>query len=1033
MRTRLDAAQLAARRLAEYVTTRVTRGVATALMMASSTVAGAQRTPIASSAPLSQWQHSFWTFGNEPFVVPAPAMLRSADGYLWIGADNKLLRFDGVRFSAFDSSNTPAFRNKDASRMVPVFLDSGGTLWIRGEHRALFTYRNGKFALATAPDVGPNARTRSYHTASTVRDGHGRIWWADRELVTIEGGHSKPPRLPPGVPDTTVVQMANDTGAGVWFGTTTDGLWHVSDNTVEHFPFEKDAILPVAQTSDGVVWAISRGRKTQLWRLVKGKWEGVHLYGDPTQPLDLQSVAEAPDHSIFLATRGYGVLRWQNGAIERFDESNGLSSNNTTALHIAPDGTVWVATEAGLDRLRQSEFLSVDRLVGMPFGPAFQFAPEATGGLWATTPGDGKLYLLDGGAIRQRGDRITSIVSSPTAGDAFSMLESANGGGIWIAPNTGGLVRYRKNGTFVVPRSAGLPAARFIFGVETRDGAVWLHAFSGEFGRLRNGVYKRIRLFGRDTAKISSMFEDDRGRLWASSSNSNEAAIVTGDSVTTTLTLPKEIGFVSWLAYEGHDTVWVSGRRSLYRIIGSTVREARATNLERFFGPSSHIEAGAGQLWIANRGGIARISLRALHDAVDRNAQAPAPTALSALDGIAKPYATSRIPDASDVFPDGRVWFATPGGYVVSNPFFHADTSIRPEPHAEEVFADGTLIPADTELKIPPTPDRVSIHYSATSLTVPERVHVEYMLEGADRTWVDGSATPRVATYTQLRPGSYRFRVRAWNVNSIPTEREAVLRFRVLPAWYQTYWFIAACTVLLAALGSVGALAVQRRRNRSQAERTEARFTAVLEERTRIARELHDTLLQGFTGITLHLETVRTQLAQRADASAGELTAILQHADGTLREARDMVWDIRSPELDGGLMHAIETESRKILNGDNVQLLLSVTGQERRLTPLVEATILRVAREAVTNARKHADPKCIAVTLAFETRRVTLTVRDDGSGAELSRLDEARSSGHWGMAGMRERASRAGGTFDIRTTPGQGLSVAITLPVERTS
>lgn len=983
-----------------------------------------------SSTPLRHWHHTTWPFDAAAFTVPAPNTLRSADGYLWIGADDKLLRFDGVRFFVFDSMNTPVLRNRDASRLVPEFSDAKGNLWIRGQRRALLTYRNGTFALATSPDVGPNSRLRTYLSASVARDGRGQIWWADRELVMIDEGHSRRPSLPVGVPDTGVLAVARDTGTGMWLGTATQGMWHVSESGVEHFPFPDDNIMPVVQTSDGVLWATSRGRKLQVWRLVNGRWEGVHPTRDVSQPVSLQSILEAPDHSVFLATRGLGVLRWQNGTIEQFDESNGLSSNNTSALYIAPDGTVWVATESGLDRLRQSEFISLDRRAGLPFGAAFQFTPDVDGGLWATTPGTGNLYFVDGGPVRSSNSAVSARAYMPTNGDQFQILERARGGGVWIGPNIGGLIRQRREDKYVVPASAQLPKARFISGLESKDGAVWLDAFGGEFGRIRNGAYKRVALFERELAKVRGMLEDSRGQVWAVGEQTNLVSVLAGDSVVATLTLPRSVGFGGWIAREGVDTMWVSTDRSLVRIIGSELREVRVRDIARYLATAPHIEVGAGHLWIASRGGILRVPLADLHSAIEHDGEASPPVPVSALDGIAKPFATTRIPHAGALSPDGRIWFATPGGYAITNPAYSVNSLVQPEPHVEEVLVDGRTVSSDSALVIPPRPDRVAVHYTATSLSVPERVHIEYMLEGADRTWTNGSVAPRVATYTQLRPGSYSFRVRAWNMDGPRRTAQTVLHFRVARAWYQAYWFMAVCVLLLGTLCFVIALAVQRERSKRLTERTEARFKAVLDERSRIARELHDTLLQGFTGITLHLETVRAQLAQRADASAEELATILQHADGTLREAREMVWDIRSPALGNRLIHAIEAESRKILNGDNVQLQLSVTGSERRLQPMTETTILRVAREAVTNALKHADPKSIAVTLAYDTHRVALIVVDDGRGIEPSRIEQARSRGHWGLAGMRERAARADGTFDIQSAPDTGTSIAMTLPAE---
>jgi signal transduction histidine kinase len=206
---------------------------------------------------------------------------------------------------------------------------------------------------------------------------------------------------------------------------------------------------------------------------------------------------------------------------------------------------------------------------------------------------------------------------------------------------------------------------------------------------------------------------------------------------------------------------------------------------------------------------------------------------------------------------------------------------------------------------------------------------------------------------------------------------------------------------------------------------------AVLAERARIARELHDTLLQGFTGITLQLDGLRGMLEERGEPLAHDLSAILRCADRTLREAREMVWDIRSPELvEADLEAALEAVCRGAVTDDGIALRHVVTGPRRALPSAVETTILRVGREAVCNSVRHGSPAAVMVHLAYEPREVRLEVHDDGCGADADELDAAPRGGHWGIAGMRERASRAGGVLVVNTMLGKGMRVSLSLPTE---
>ncbi len=312
-------------------------------------------------------------------------------------------------------------------------------------------------------------------------------------------------------------------------------------------------------------------------------------------------------------------------------------------------------------------------------------------------------------------------------------------------------------------------------------------------------------------------------------------------------------------------------------------------------------------------------------------------------------------------------------------------------------------------------------------------MRLEYRLDGADSDWTV-SSLPRVAYYGQLRAGTYRFRVRAWNEDGVPGASEATLDFRVLAAWYQQWWFIALGTIAVVSAITGAALLVQRERNRRRSRATSQRFEAVLAERSRLARELHDTLLQGFTGLTLKIDGVRNRLEDQENPNAEELSQILHVADRSLREAREMVWEMREPSgtpID--VVDRLEQECRALPNPQEVVISQRVSGPTRNLSPEVGVPLLRIGREALSNALRHATARRIDVRLTFEPHLIVLEVQDDGRGVDPEQLDRAILSGHWGVAGMRERTRIAGGTLTVRTAPGEGMCVIVTLPTPATS
>jgi signal transduction histidine kinase len=336
---------------------------------------------------------------------------------------------------------------------------------------------------------------------------------------------------------------------------------------------------------------------------------------------------------------------------------------------------------------------------------------------------------------------------------------------------------------------------------------------------------------------------------------------------------------------------------------------------------------------------------------------------------------------------------------------------------------------------LPTRTTELQIAYTALSLVVPERVRFRYRLTGRnagwreaswrDTSWQDAGAR-REAIYTNLGPGSYRFQVTASNDDGAWNAAGAAVDFVIPPTFVQTNAFLALCAAALGA--AVWLLVLLRHRQLAHALRL--RFEATLAERTRIAQELHDTLLGGFAGVTAQLYAVRGLLTARPADAAATLSRALATADVALREARNAVWEMRSPALDAGdLPDALAAAARDALATTSISFRLTVRGDRRALPPAVEFTAFRVAREAVTNAAKHANARVIALELCYGPQALALTVRDDGCGLTSADVDGARHDGHWGVVGMRERARKAGGTLDIAAAPGGGTQVTVTLPL----
>jgi signal transduction histidine kinase len=330
-------------------------------------------------------------------------------------------------------------------------------------------------------------------------------------------------------------------------------------------------------------------------------------------------------------------------------------------------------------------------------------------------------------------------------------------------------------------------------------------------------------------------------------------------------------------------------------------------------------------------------------------------------------------------------------------------------------------------LRLPPRTTPLSIAYTAYSLAVPERVRFRYRLEGFDPAWQDAGGR-REAIYTNLPPGRYRFRVIAANDDGVWNTAGASMSFTIEPAWNQTWWFFALVAGAIAAAAAGAALAWQRRRGRRAAERARARFDAILDERTRVARELHDTLLGDMAGVAMQLAAARARAQASGEGGAevaGLLSGLVAQVQHTLVEARRSVTAMRAaPQELLPLHERLADTARRALNGSGIALHARHAGPPRALAPRAEAEILGIVAEAVTNARKHAECRTVTVTCAYAPRELRVRVRDDGRGFDPA---AATPAGHWGLIGMRERAASIGATLTVTSAPGAGTEVVLDL------
>jgi len=370
---------------------------------------------------------------------------------------------------------------------------------------------------------------------------------------------------------------------------------------------------------------------------------------------------------------------------------------------------------------------------------------------------------------------------------------------------------------------------------------------------------------------------------------------------------------------------------------------------------------------------------------------------------------------------DGKLWFPTIKGIAMIDPR-NMPVNTQPPPVAvERAVVDGEAVVLNERTDLLPGRQRYEFYYTALSLVAPEKVRFKYILEGFDKDWVVAGAE-RVASYTRIPPGSYKFRVLACNNDGVWNEAGASLNLYLKPYFYQTYWFYAGC------LGAVGLLALGVYRLR--VGRIRAKFNAVLEERNRMAREIHDTLAQSFVGIALQLQAVGKALPDAPATAERHLSLAQNMVSHSLVEARRSVWDLRSQALEtNDLATALSETARQMTEGTSVHAEVLVSGNDRRLSAQIENNVLRIAQEALTNALRHSGANNVAINLKFDASSLDVSIKDDGHGFDVNGV-LAATAGHFGLRGMGERVEHIGGCLSLISNPGEGTEVLATIPIK---
>lgn len=941
----------------------------------------------------------------------AIAMAQTADGWLWLGTPAGLFRFDGATFEAWRAPHgeqllgqyitglmahpngdlwigylyggISVLRGGHLEHVQPVpgkpvgstssFTVDGDSVWLASS-TGLFRYRDGQWT-----HFGPDHGLAVNRTRQVFADHYGRLWAADASNVYLFDRAS------------SRFGRALHVAAEPIMTTSPDGrVWAADGDTVRLLP-PPDAGWRAPPPSR----VHSSAQQTLFDR------DGNYWVGNCPAGVCVRRPAQSDD--------GVGALRDLSGAGVPNDGQVGKTGRVVTSLMEDREGALWMATTDGVERLRDTRMVPL--VLAQPSGwPSMAF--DAGGTLWiaSTNMGStGRLWKMEGGRpVEQHTGQASALVARGRDGAVLVAGER------WIERRLGERLLAR----YPMPhgRDALVVRDMALLLAEDRDG-IWLYYGGKGLLHLRDGVWQAPPS-GAGLARAIYAFVDPRGRTWF---GTRDNGVVMLDGEQRRSYGPADgiaLGAVTFvdasrdvvISGDGGMAVWQDGRFRPLHAEGADLASV-----------SGLVVSAEGDRWFTTRQGLFHVKAADWERSMRDPSEPLRGDTLDELDGFpGAGYGISPVPTLLQA-PGGRMWVSGTDGVALfdrARPLIPAallSTEVR------GLVADGRRYPGDLPQVLAPRTERLRFDFTAPGATVPERVRFRYRLAGFDQGWIDAGAL-RSASYTNLGPGSYRFEVQALNANGVAGPVTAMPALRILPAFWQTSWFIGLC--LLAAIAAA-ALAYRWKLGRVQ-RAWQVRMEERLGERERIARTLHDTFLQSLQGLLLQLDAVTTRLTPGSSERL-RMETLLDRARRVAAEGRNQVQDLRETVPQADLASAIAAGIDALRTDRGVAVALEQIGAARPLESGMQQEIEAIAREAIANALRHAGARRLIVTLDWRGAAPALRVDDDGVGIAPALLAHGRP-GHYGLRGMRERAARIGATLSVENRPGGGVALALTWP-----
>ncbi len=975
---------------------------------------------------VNQYAHTAWKIRGGFFKGTPVTIAQTSDGYLWLGTEFGLLRFDGIRFVTWQPHAGQELPSNYIRSLLPA---RDGTLWI-GTAKGLVSWKSGK--LIRYPELEGQA------VWTLLEDREGTVWAGGQgtpagRLCAIKNGNVQLYGND-GAFGQFIDTLYEDRGGNLWVGGIA-GLWRWKPGSSKLYPMP-DRVRALIEDDDGALIIVMYNG---IRRLVNEKLE---IYPLPATGLRFtpNAILRDRDGGLWIGTDDRGLAHLHQGRIDVFDQSDGLSGDFIERIFEDREGNIWVATLDGLDRFRERAVYTISVKQGLSNAAVQSVLVARNGGVWLGTLyglnlwNNGRITVyrnskaINGGA-RAGALGVREITDSGLPDNAIESLYQDFRDRIWVSTRRG--VAFLENGRFT-------PVSSVPSGVESiagdQAGNLWFSQRESLF-HLRGGmVVEKIpwAALGQKEQSRSLVPDPSGGGLWLAFP---DAVLYLKDGqVRASYTVADGLarGHIRDLQLDREGTLWASTATGASRLKDGRVLTLTGRNGLPCDDAHWVMEDDDHYLWIYMACGLARIARSELDAWVNDPMRRLQVTVFDSSDGVRVHDGTTGNSPSVAKSADGKLWFLPWDGVSVVDPRRLPFNKLTPPTVIELITGDSKTYDATSDvtghLRLPPLIRDLQIDYTALSFVAPEKVRFRYKLEGWESDWHDVGAR-RQAVYNNLPPGPYRFRVSACNNSGVCNEAGAFVDFSVAHMYYQTTWFRLSCMAAFLAL----LVAIYQLRLRQLARQFHIRLEERVSERTRIARDFHDTLLQSFQGVLLKFHAITYLFPDRPDEAKKTLESVIEQARQAIVEGRDAVQGLRaSTVITNDLSRSIKALGEELAADQSVQnspdFLVTVDGEPRDLIPIVRDEVYRIAGEALRNAFKHAQAKRIEVEIRYEKRRLKLRIRDDGKGIDPKVLAEGGRDGHYGLAGMRERAKLVGGNLDIRSAIDSGTEAELAIP-----